>query len=57
MRFEIRRTTDGRFYWLIVGEHGQVLAESEAVADKATCETAISRVRELAASAPLLDET
>jgi uncharacterized protein YegP (UPF0339 family) len=57
MRFEIRRTNDGRFYWLIVGEHGQVLAESDAAADKKACEAAITRVRELAASAPILDET
>jgi uncharacterized protein YegP (UPF0339 family) len=57
MRFEIRRTNDGRFYWLIVGEHGQVIVESEAVADKSACEAAIARVRELAASAPILDET
>jgi uncharacterized protein YegP (UPF0339 family) len=57
MRFEIRRTNDGRFYWLIVGEHGQVVAESDAVADKSACEGAIARVRELAATAPILDET
>jgi uncharacterized protein YegP (UPF0339 family) len=57
MRFEIRRTNDGRFYWLIVGEHGQVIAESDAVADKPACEAAIRRVKELAATALIVDET
>ena len=57
MRFEIRRTSDGRFYWLIVDEFGQVVAESDAADDKADCEAAIARVRELAASAPVRDET
>jgi uncharacterized protein YegP (UPF0339 family) len=57
MRFEIRRSTNGQFYWLIVGGNNEVMATSETMVSKASCESAIARVKASAASAPVSDRS
>jgi uncharacterized protein YegP (UPF0339 family) len=57
MRFEIRRSANGQFYWVIVGGNNEVMASSETMVAKASCESAIARVKASAASAPVHDRT
>jgi uncharacterized protein len=57
MRFEIRRSSNRQFYWLIVGGNNEVMATSETMVSKASCEAAIARVKASAASAPVIDKT
>jgi uncharacterized protein YegP (UPF0339 family) len=56
MRFEIRRSSSGQFYWLIVGGNNEVMAQSETMVSKASCESAIARVKASAASASVTDK-
>jgi uncharacterized protein len=57
MRFEIRRSSNGQFYWLIVGGNNEVMATSETMVSKASCESPIARVKTSAATAPVTDKT
>jgi uncharacterized protein YegP (UPF0339 family) len=57
VRFEIRRSSNGQFYWLIVGGNNEVMATSETIVSKASCESAIARVKASAASAPVSDRS
>jgi hypothetical protein len=56
MRFEIRRSSNGQFYWLIVGANGEIMAQSETMTAKASCQSAIARVKASAATAPITDK-
>lgn len=54
MRFEIRRSWNGQFYWVIVGGNGEVMSQSETMLAKASCESAIRSVK---AGRPSVDKT
>jgi uncharacterized protein YegP (UPF0339 family) len=56
MRFEIRRSSNNQFYWVIVGGNGEVMAQSETMVAKASCESAIRSVKAGAGSAPVVDK-
>ena len=55
MRFEIRSSANGQFFWVIVGGNGEVMAQSETMGSKASCQSAIESVKAGAASAPVDD--
>jgi uncharacterized protein YegP (UPF0339 family) len=57
MRFEIRRSSNGQFYWLIVGGNNEVMAQSETMLAKSSCQSAIDRVKASASTAPVVDKT
>lgn len=57
MRFEIRRSANGQFYWVIVGGNGEVMAQSETMVAKASCQSAIASVKAGAAGASVVDRT
>ena len=57
MRFEIRSSKDGQFYWVIVGGNNEVMAQSETMHAKASCQSAIARVKADAHSAPIVDKS
>jgi uncharacterized protein YegP (UPF0339 family) len=54
MRFEICRSTNNRFYWVIVGANGEVMAQSETMVAKASSESAIRSVKAGAAGAQVV---
>jgi len=55
MRFEIRKSTGGQFFWVIVASNGQVMAQSETMVAKSSCQSAIESVKKSAADAPVSD--
>jgi uncharacterized protein YegP (UPF0339 family) len=55
MRFEIRSSANGQFFWVIIGGNGEVMAQSETMGAKASCQSAIESVKENAAAAPVSD--
>jgi uncharacterized protein YegP (UPF0339 family) len=57
MRFEIRRSAIGQFYWVIVGGNGEVMAQPETVLAKAPCAAAIAVGPASAANARVDDRT
>jgi len=57
MRFEVRRSAGGQYYWRIVAPNGQVLAKSEAYQSKSAAQSAARSVKSSAAGAPIYDYT
>jgi len=57
MRFEIRSSDNGQFFWVIIGANGEVMAQSETMIAKASCQSAVEAVKAGAPSAPVSDAT
>jgi uncharacterized protein YegP (UPF0339 family) len=57
MHFDIERSVDGRFLWLLVGGNGETMAVSETLSSKQACREAIATVKREAAAARVHDHT
>jgi len=57
MKFEIRNSRNGQFYFRIVAANGKKLAHSEQYTTKQSCRKAISIIIDGAADALVLDKT
>lgn len=57
MYFTIRKNKDGEFWWRAVGDNNKILAASELMKAKSSCEDAIKTIQAEAASAKVLDKT
>ena len=55
MRFEIRSSANGQFFWVVIGGNGEVMAQSEMMGSKASCQSAIESIKKNAADAPVSD--
>jgi uncharacterized protein YegP (UPF0339 family) len=57
MRFVIYKNTSGQFWWVVKGANGEIMATSEMMTRKQSCEDAIDVVKKGAASAIVVDMT
>ena len=57
MYFTIRKNKDGKFWWRAVGDNNEIMAASELMSAKASCEEAIRTIQAEAASAKIHDKT
>jgi uncharacterized protein YegP (UPF0339 family) len=57
VRFEILRSTNGRYFWHIKGGNGEVLASSQMYVSKQSAAHAIAVVKVGAPAAPVIDLT
>lgn len=56
-RFEIKKSTDGQFYFVLVAPNNEVIAKSEMYKSKDGCENGIRAVKEYAPTALIVDKT
>jgi uncharacterized protein YegP (UPF0339 family) len=56
-RFEIRRSADGQFYFVLVAPNNEVIATSEMYTTKDNCKNGIEAVKKYAPNAPIEDKT
>lgn len=57
MYFTIRKNAQGLYWWRAVGDNNEILAASELMSSKASCENGIRVVQDGAATAPVYDKT
>jgi uncharacterized protein YegP (UPF0339 family) len=57
MYFEIVKSPTGQFQWRIRGGNHEIMASSELMRDKASCDAAIAVVKRDAAAAQIIDRT
>jgi len=56
-RFEIRRSTDGQFYFVLIAPNNEVIAKSEMYKNKDGCKSGIDAVRKYSLTASIKDKT
>ena len=54
-KFEIRRSSDGQFYFVLKAENGEIIARSERYASKQGARNGIDSVRRNAPSSEVVD--
>ncbi|MCO5328247.1 MAG: DUF1508 domain-containing protein [Solirubrobacterales bacterium] len=57
MYFAIRRSKDGQYWWRAVGDNNEIMAASELMTTKQSCQHAIDVIRAQAAAAPVHDQS
>jgi uncharacterized protein YegP (UPF0339 family) len=57
MYFAIRRSDDGQYWWRAVGDNNEIMAFSELMTTKQSCEHAIEVMKAQAAAAPVRDQS
>jgi uncharacterized protein YegP (UPF0339 family) len=57
VRFVIRKNQAGKYWWRAVGDNNEIMAASELMESKQSCEGAIATVKREAAAAPIVDKT
>ena len=57
MKFVIRRNKAGEFFWQLVGANGEVMAVSEGMSRKQSCQDSIDSVKRNAGSADVVDRS
>lgn len=57
MYFVIRKNKDGKYWWRAVGDNNEIMAASELMNSKQSCQDAIAVVKAEAADAPIYDKT
>ncbi len=55
--FEIRRATDGQYYFVLQAENNEIIATSEMYKQKDSAINGIEAVKRVAADAPINDTT
>lgn len=56
-RFEIKRSTDGQFYFVLIAPNNEVIAKSEMYKNKDGCKNGIDAVRKYSLTASIEDKT
>lgn len=54
-RFEIRKSHDGQYYFVLFAKNGKIIATSEMYENKSGCNTGINSVKENAPAAETID--
>ena len=57
MYFTIRKNDQGKYWWRAVGDNNKIMATSELMERKASCENAIAVIKAEAKDAPIIDHT
>jgi uncharacterized protein YegP (UPF0339 family) len=57
MYFAIRRSDDGQYWWRAVGDNNEIMAASELMTSKQSCEHSIRVIQAQAADAPVHDQS
>lgn len=57
MYFAIRQSKDGQYWWRAVGDNNEIMAASELMTTKQSCQHAIDVIRTQAAVAVVHDQT
>jgi uncharacterized protein YegP (UPF0339 family) len=58
MKFKIRNSADGQFYFVITARNGQIIALSETYKDKKNCLKTIGRINKaFSIPKPIVDKT
>ncbi|MGB6424325.1 MAG: DUF1508 domain-containing protein [Solirubrobacterales bacterium] len=57
MYFAIRRSENGQYWWRAVGDNNEIMAASELMTSKQSCEHSIAVIQAEAAAAPLYDQS
>ena len=57
MKFVIRRNKGGEFFWQLVGSNGEVMAVSEGMSRKESCQNSINSIKRNAADADVVDRS
>ena len=57
MKFVIRRNKGGEFFWQLVGSNGEVMAVSEGMSRKESCQNSIDSIKRNAADADVVDRS
>jgi uncharacterized protein YegP (UPF0339 family) len=55
--FAIRRSKDGQYWWRAVGDNNEIMAASEPMTTRQSCEHAIQVVKAQAAAASVRDQS
>jgi len=56
-RFEIKKSKDDQFYFVLVAPNNEVIATSEMYTTKAMCKEGVEAVKKYASTAPIEDKT
>ena len=56
-RFEIRKSTDDQFYFVLVAPNNEVIATSETYTSKQNCQNGVDSVVKNAGTAEIVDQT
>jgi hypothetical protein len=56
-RFEIKKSTNGQFYFVLIAPNNEPIATSEMYKEKTSCEDGIASVKKYAPTAPIVDKT
>lgn len=56
-RFEIRRSADDQFYFVLIAPNNEIIATSEMYKNKDGCKNGIDAVKKYAPTAPVEDKT
>jgi uncharacterized protein YegP (UPF0339 family) len=57
MYFAIRRSDDGQYWWRAVGDNNEIMAASELMTSKQSCEHAIAVIQAEAGDALVRDQS
>jgi uncharacterized protein YegP (UPF0339 family) len=57
MYFAIRRSKNGQYWWRAVGDNNEIMAASELMTTKQSCEHAVRVIKAEAAAAPVHDQS
>jgi hypothetical protein len=56
-RFEIKKSENNKFYFVLIAPNNEIIAQSEMYNDKNGCTNGIDSVKRYAANAPIVDKT
>lgn len=56
-RFEIKGSTNDKFYFVLIAPNNEVIAKSEMYENKDGCKKGITAVKKYASTAPIVDKT
>jgi len=56
-KFKIRKSTDGKFYFVLLAPNNEPIAHGETYENKDGCKNGIDAVKKYAPTAPIEDET
>ena len=56
-RFEIRKSENNKFYFVLIAPNNEIIAQSEMYNEKSSCIDGINSVKRYAPTAPTVDKT
>jgi uncharacterized protein YegP (UPF0339 family) len=56
-RFQIKKSSDGKFYFVLIAPNNEVIAQSEMYESMDSCKNGIESVKRYAPTAPIEDKT